>query len=63
MICGVQGGFQFRDSCIATLNDGLQGDFTRSLVNDPPKTLWTRQLKVSGFVVTATYSGRIETPL
>ena len=22
------------------------GDFTRSLVNDPPKTLWTRELKV-----------------
>ena len=26
---------------------GVQGDFTRSLVNDPPKTLWTRELKVS----------------
>ena len=22
------------------------GDFTRSLVNDPPRTLWTRELKV-----------------
>ena len=22
---------------------GVQGDFTRSLVNDPPKTLWTRE--------------------
>ena len=26
---------------------GVQGDFTRSLVNDPPATLWTRELKVS----------------
>ena len=26
---------------------GVQGDFTRSLVNDPPTHLWTRQLKVS----------------
>lgn len=26
---------------------GMAGDFTRSLVNDPPRTLWTRQLKVS----------------
>lgn len=25
---------------------GVQGDFTRSLVNDPPKALWTRELKV-----------------
>jgi len=29
--------------CLAT------GDFTRSLVNDPPKTLWTRELKVNPF--------------
>jgi hypothetical protein len=26
---------------------GVQGDFTRSLVENPPKTLWTRELKVS----------------
>ena len=26
---------------------GVQGDFTRSLVNDPPTHVWTRQLKVS----------------
>ena len=26
---------------------GVQGDFTRSLVNDPPKYLWTRELKVT----------------
>ena len=25
---------------------GVQGDFTRSLVENPPKTLWTRELKV-----------------
>lgn len=25
---------------------GVQGDFTRGLVNDPPTHLWTRQLKV-----------------
>lgn len=25
---------------------GVQGDFTRSLVEDPPKYIWTRQLKV-----------------
>ncbi|EED77608.1 predicted protein [Postia placenta Mad-698-R] len=27
---------------------GVQGDFTRSLVNDPPKTIWTRELKLAG---------------
>lgn len=26
---------------------GVQGDFTRALVNDPPKHLYTRELKVS----------------
>lgn len=25
---------------------GVQGDFTKSLVSKPPKTLWTRELKV-----------------
>lgn len=25
---------------------GVQGDFTRSLVNDPPRQIWTRELKV-----------------
>lgn len=24
---------------------GVQGDFTKSLVDNPPKTIWTRQLK------------------
>ncbi|KZT44163.1 hypothetical protein SISSUDRAFT_977456 [Sistotremastrum suecicum HHB10207 ss-3] len=33
---------------------GVQGDFTRSLVNDPPKTLWTRQLKFAGVSNTST---------
>lgn len=25
---------------------GVQGDFTRGLVEDPPKYIWTRELKV-----------------
>jgi hypothetical protein len=33
---------------------GVQGDFTRSLVNDPPQTLWTRQLKFAGVSNTST---------
>jgi len=24
---------------------GVQGDFTKGLVADPPKTVWTRELK------------------
>ena len=24
---------------------GVQGDWTRSIANDPPKYLWTRQMK------------------
>ena len=36
---------------------GVQGDFTRSLVNDPPKTLWTRELKVGIFTATIGASG------
>ncbi|KNG50163.1 hypothetical protein TW65_03082 [Stemphylium lycopersici] len=27
---------------------GVQGDFTKALVSDPPKTVWTRQLKFAG---------------
>ncbi|KAL2753549.1 hypothetical protein ACRALDRAFT_1035914 [Sodiomyces alcalophilus JCM 7366] len=27
---------------------GVQGDFTRALVDDPPKTVWTRELKFAG---------------
>ncbi|KAH7927472.1 hypothetical protein BV22DRAFT_1006906 [Leucogyrophana mollusca] len=33
---------------------GLQGDFTRRLVTEPPKTLWTRQLKFAGVSNTST---------
>lgn len=27
---------------------GVQGDFTKGLVADPPKTVWTRELKFAG---------------
>ena len=47
MICGVQGKIPISRLVIAFLTVGLAGDFTRSLVNDPPRTLWTRELKVS----------------
>ncbi|KAJ3773855.1 hypothetical protein FB446DRAFT_834926 [Lentinula raphanica] len=33
---------------------GVQGDFTKSLVNDPPRTLWTRQVKFAGVSNTST---------
>ncbi|KAF8448029.1 hypothetical protein L210DRAFT_958150 [Boletus edulis BED1] len=33
---------------------GVQGDFTKSLVNDPPRKIWTRQLKVAGVSNTST---------
>ncbi|KAF7304713.1 hypothetical protein MKEN_01185400 [Mycena kentingensis (nom. inval.)] len=33
---------------------GVQGDFTKSLVNNPPKTLWTRELKFAGVSNTST---------
>ncbi|KAF8061509.1 hypothetical protein FPV67DRAFT_1703970 [Lyophyllum atratum] len=33
---------------------GVQGDFTRSLVNNPPKTVWTRELKFAGVSNTST---------
>ncbi|KAF8911468.1 hypothetical protein CPB84DRAFT_1671592 [Gymnopilus junonius] len=33
---------------------GVQGDFTRSLVEDPPTHLWTRQLKFAGVSNTST---------
>lgn len=28
---------------------GVQGDFTKALVHDPPKTVWTRELKFGMF--------------
>ncbi|TFK72520.1 hypothetical protein BDN72DRAFT_836089, partial [Pluteus cervinus] len=33
---------------------GVQGDFTRSLVNNPPKAIWTRELKFAGVSNTST---------
>ncbi|KAH9976187.1 hypothetical protein BGW80DRAFT_1203161 [Lactifluus volemus] len=33
---------------------GIQGDFTRKLVSDPPTHLWTRQLKFAGVSNTST---------
>ncbi|KAF9227999.1 hypothetical protein BS17DRAFT_858071 [Gyrodon lividus] len=33
---------------------GVQGDFTKSLVNDPPRKIWTRQLKFAGVSNTST---------
>ncbi|KAH9977208.1 hypothetical protein BGW80DRAFT_1456530 [Lactifluus volemus] len=33
---------------------GVQGDFTKGLVNNPPRTLWTRQLKFAGVSNTST---------
>ncbi|PCH38375.1 hypothetical protein WOLCODRAFT_97002 [Wolfiporia cocos MD-104 SS10] len=33
---------------------GVQGDFTRSLVDDPPKYMWTREVKFAGVSNTST---------
>lgn len=33
---------------------GVQGDFTRGLVQNPPKTIWTRELKFAGVSNTST---------
>ncbi|KAG1789376.1 uncharacterized protein HD556DRAFT_1433701 [Suillus plorans] len=33
---------------------GVQGDFTKGLVNDPPKKIWTRELKFAGVSNTST---------
>jgi hypothetical protein len=39
---------------------GVQGDFTKTLISDPPKTVWTRELKFGktrlGFVYNRPYS-------
>lgn len=32
---------------------GVQGDFTKTLVDDPPKAVWTRELKF-GMVIDIT---------
>ena len=34
----------------------MQGDFTKSLVNDPPRKIWTRELKVSRRCVLLSYT-------
>lgn len=49
MIAGVQGqsiGTDYYPLCSLSA-----GDFTKSLVNDPPRTLWTRQVKVYRLLV------------
>ncbi|KAK7043662.1 hypothetical protein VNI00_008273 [Paramarasmius palmivorus] len=43
-----------KDSGVHYMICGVQGDFTRSLVNDPPKTIWTRELKFAGVSNTST---------
>jgi hypothetical protein len=40
---------------------GVQGDFTQSLVKDPPTHLWTRQLKVLFFPTTRRHNDSIPT--
>lgn len=47
MICGVQGEVIITPPKRVLLN--LTGDFTKSLVKIPPKTLWTRELKFGSF--------------
>lgn len=37
---------------------GVQGDFTKDLVANPPKTVWTRELKFGMFFLLLTLSGR-----
>jgi hypothetical protein len=37
---------------------GVQGDFTKSVVNDPPKYLWTRCIKFAGVGNTSTLYNR-----
>ena len=38
---------------------GVQGDFTRSLLMDPPEYLWTRQLKVCGRSIATSLAGML----
>lgn len=42
---------------------GVQGDFTRSLVKDPPTHLWTRQLKALIFSTTWCHTDNIPNPV
>ncbi len=32
---------------------GVQGDFTKALVEDPPKTIWTRELKFGMYLLSS----------
>jgi hypothetical protein len=50
MICGVQGKSDYytaHESSVYPPN--TTGDFTKRLVQNPPKTLWTRELKFGTF--------------
>lgn len=50
LVAGVQGAplHTLVDFCCLNLHSPI-GDFTKSLVSDPPKYLWTRELKVCPF--------------
>jgi hypothetical protein len=61
MICGVQGELFLRSMYLNPQKLLGIGDFTRGLVNDPPRTLWTRQLKVSGLFIISPYARQIVT--
>lgn len=53
-VCGFVANADYREGTHAKYHYmicGVQGDFTRSLVNDPPRTLWTRELKVCDSVI------------
>ncbi|KAG9318417.1 hypothetical protein JVU11DRAFT_508 [Chiua virens] len=55
LICGVQGTVSPANYEFSVLTfTVITGDFTKSLVNDPPRTIWTRQLKVAGVSHTST---------
>jgi hypothetical protein len=47
MVAGVQGVLPFSSFSKVLSNHYPIGDFTKSLVENPPKALWTRELKVS----------------
>ena len=50
MICGVQGKDNYHTPYESSGHSpNAAGDFTKSLVQNPPKTLWTRELKFGTF--------------
>lgn len=50
MICGVQGKGEYHTACEGSDHSpSVTGDFTKGLVQNPPKTLWTRELKFGTF--------------